>query len=243
MIPLIIAGLTAAASIYSAKKQNAANAQQAQKQMDFQREQTGSSYQRGVADMQAAGLNPMLAYSQGGAQSGAGAQAPMAEEIGKGATTALSAMHSLQELENMSSTNEQIQATVDLTKAEKRHTDMKILTEIERPEEVKMSAHGKWSEASHTGVKQYGDVMRNNILDSTLESQKSAVHSGAKAAEYEARHKKYDLSEAKAGSEFYDTIGSAGKYLKGGGEILNGAKALLQGKPTVNYIRNIRRGP
>lgn len=46
---------------------------QAQQQMDFQREMSGSSYQRAVGDLKAAGLNPMLAYSQGGASTPGGA--------------------------------------------------------------------------------------------------------------------------------------------------------------------------
>ena len=48
---------------------------QAQKQMDFQREMSNTSWQRAVEDMKAAGLNPALAYMQGGASSAVGAQA------------------------------------------------------------------------------------------------------------------------------------------------------------------------
>lgn len=46
---------------------------QAQIQRDYQTDMANTTWQRGVRDMQAAGLNPMLAYSQGGAPAPAGA--------------------------------------------------------------------------------------------------------------------------------------------------------------------------
>jgi len=51
------------------------NAASAQKQMDFQTQMRSSAYQTAVTDMKAAGLNPMLAYSQGGAATPSGAMA------------------------------------------------------------------------------------------------------------------------------------------------------------------------
>jgi len=46
---------------------NAASAAQAQAQMDFQERMRQTQYQVAIEDMKKAGLNPMLAYTQGGA--------------------------------------------------------------------------------------------------------------------------------------------------------------------------------
>ena len=43
------------------------NAAEAQKTREWETEMSNTSWQRGMADMQAAGLNPALAYQQGGA--------------------------------------------------------------------------------------------------------------------------------------------------------------------------------
>ena len=54
---------------------NAFNQAQSERQMQFQKDMRATQYQTAVEDLKAAGLNPMLAYSQGGAGTPAGAAA------------------------------------------------------------------------------------------------------------------------------------------------------------------------
>jgi len=70
---------------------NAASAQQAANQMQFQERMRDTQYQTAVEDMKKAGLNPMLAYSQGGAGTPTGAMgsvstATMKNALGAGVT-------------------------------------------------------------------------------------------------------------------------------------------------------------
>lgn len=56
-------------------RQNEFNASEAQKSRDWQEKMSNTAYQRAIADMKLAGINPVLAYQQGGADWSSGAVA------------------------------------------------------------------------------------------------------------------------------------------------------------------------
>lgn len=112
-VSALIPGMDTAQGLLSFLGQNNANKMNrdiVNQQMQFQQYNSNTAYQRATADMRAAGLNPMLAYAQGGASTPSGASTKIEDAITPGLTTARNASLARSQIQQQAVQNENIKS-------------------------------------------------------------------------------------------------------------------------------------
>ena len=128
MIGEIIGSLiTGAAGWFGQQETNKMQAQMQQQQMQFQERMSNTAYQRASADMQAAGLNPMMMFGHGGAASSP--QGSGATPLVKSGLDADAVQKAISSAVSVAATDAQVK-NLEAETAKKR---AETITELQRP--------------------------------------------------------------------------------------------------------------
>ena len=111
--PALITGgaglVSSALGSYGQHEANKTNIAISRENRAFQERMSNTSYQRAVKDMRKAGINPMLAYMQGGASSPAGSTATVGNEFANvGASSTFENWKKTQEVKNILEQNKNL---------------------------------------------------------------------------------------------------------------------------------------
>jgi hypothetical protein len=221
---LIGAAISGAGSIFTnmtnkdnVEATNAANALQAKENRDFQERMSNTAYQRGMADMRSAGLNPILAYQKGGASSPSGAQAAMQtfeakNPVEPAINTALNVRQKALEAENLKVTNENIQNNSAKTISEENLNKIKLqlLSNDLSPSQLrKLEAdidRGAYSLPGVTGARQAGKA-----AEQLTSAPNAAANTAKKFVDVVSPFRSYKTETTRSGSK-WDSSGNENHY-------------------------------
>lgn len=192
------------------KAANETNIQLGREQMAFQERMSNTSYQRGVKDMQEAGLNPMLAYSQGGASAPLGSMPRVENAAGAGVSSAAQGANLVSAVQAIMKSKADTELVEAETKRVQSQTFDHSVNSAIRSEELQKHKLGNLYTEDDIRV------LRQELAKRQLDNARSRLTFDAdvQRRKDEAAITGYGVSGAKSESDYWSKMESAPKEIK-----------------------------
>lgn len=225
-LPAAVTAFSALTGYKGQKDTNETNMQLGQDQMAFQREMSSTAYQRAVTDMKAAGLNPMLAYSQGGASAPQGAMPQIQNALSAGLSSASQSANTMQALQQ----SRQSTAQTELLRAETAKVESETIDHHINSALRIQDLHRGRAETANIAEKIPGTRAASALAELQRRAEEETKGAGVgftadvKRRKAEQRLKELEIPEAQGRATFWQNTGSLSPYIRGLLEIIRGIR-------------------
>lgn len=200
-------------SVAQSREQRTFESQEAATARDFEERMSNTSWQRGVADMRKAGINPALSYMQGGAgapsaSAPSGATADIHDVISPAISSALQGIRVVQDVKNM---NEQIKLIAAQRDKASMETESERMVGLDKQYDMYMKAavlRGMGFKVPDSiSIGRLGLASTGGLSGESLDEQRKQL---------ELQLRRFDIPAAQSSAKFYGKDDSILSRILGG---------------------------